>query len=375
MKLFKYEDFLNEEVRNKDDKLYLYSGRIFRIIGLNDILDDESLAKLEELKSTYQFDDWARATFVCKESPIGKSKDLDKQVRLSLKLNQATFYKTTKGKEGELIDDDDFIFTDQNDNSVYLYIFNKNKNEDVRGGITRQLHGFNYEKEIKALNDLSTKDAYTSRWDAKGSISSNYIESRIEDGYSIIQNKDGKKIVIDDFDEIDPEFKDEYLWNIKNIKSGSSIDLGDLLRISGLKKTATGISKIEYTTPMTHFIFCIGFWRDNKDNIVNEYIIHIDKSIWEQLLPDFIRAYLRNTRNNDIITMYSELPNFRTRVKKKDTAWDEFMSTYLELSGDSAIRPRFKRDSKGQLRIQAGISNSDFIQKVLAVSDYIYLSK
>src|SRR5574343_503015 len=313
--IYSFYEFITEEARNKEDKLYLYSGRIFRIIGLKEILDDESLIKLEELKSTYDFDDWARAIFVSKEKPIGKSKDLDKDVRISLRLTQDTFYKTTKGKEGEIIDDEDFIFTDSNDNTIYLYVFNKNKNESVRGGKTRQLHGFNYEKGIKSINKLSIKDAYTSRWDAKGKLHKDFIDKRIEEGYTIIQKRGNKSSIIDDVDDMRTEFKGEYLWNIKNIKKGSSIDLGDLLRISGLKKTNTGIEKVRYTNPITHFILCIGFWEDDKDNIVDEYIVHMSKQQWEQLLPDFVKDYIEDNKNVDLTNMYQELPKFRTKVK------------------------------------------------------------
>lgn len=374
--ILKYSNFLFESSRNKENKLYVYSGKIFRIIGLKDILDVDSLLKLEELKSEYDFDDWARGIFVCKDPIDGpvKGNDLDTDVKLSLSLNQTMFYTTSKDKDGFLIEDEDFVFTDSNENDVYLYIFNKNKNDGVRGGKTRQIHGFNYEKFIKSSNGLSIKDAYTSRWDAKGRLSDNFINIRLDQGFEIVQMRSGKMKQIESFADIDSSFKMEYLWNIKNIKEGAGIDMGDLLRISGLTRSNGKIEKIT-TTPVNQFMLCIGFWENDKDNIVDEYIILMDRTQWEQMLPYFVRQFLNDRKSKDLPEMYEELPNFRTKIKQNSQEWKDYIDKYKDLSGNSIIMPRFKRDSKGQLRIQAGISNSDFLLDVISRSNYLHLAR
>jgi thymidylate synthase (FAD) len=66
--------------------------------------------------------------------------------------------------------------------------------------------------------------------------------------------------------------------------------------------------------------------------------------------------------------MYTELQSHRLkgeRTKEGESAWWDFINKYKKLTESSVIKLRFKRDSKGQLRIQSSFSSSDFTSKIL----------
>jgi hypothetical protein len=168
----------------------------------------------------------------------------------------------------------------------------------------RQEHGFLYEKKIIIENQLITTKNYTAKWDT--------FELYNDDLFPV---------------------------SVKCIGSKSSIDFGDIKRQS----------KID-----ADFILYVGFWKTNKDNIVEQYKVLISKENW-----------LNYFGNKDIISdMLSEMKTISNDVSD-DKKWKEFRKKYSDLYGDSIISLRFKRDHKNQKRIQCGITKNNFIDIVL----------
>lgn len=186
----------------------------------------------------------------------------------------------------------------------------------------RQIHGFIFEeREIEKRNLTEWKDyvdkypftngdgIYTSTWDA------------------IDENKKGVF------------FKGKPV-QIKCIKKGGSVDLGDIFRNANKKE---------------NFDLIVGFWEDSKTNIVETYLVEVDYKKWNKLFE---------------WDKYEELHNWITNIvsndKSYDSKWKEECSFYKNDWGmDRIIQPRFKRDSKKQRRIQCGITYNKFIQYLI----------
>ena len=137
--------------------------------------------------------------------------------------------------------------------------------------------------------------------------------------------------------------------------------MGYFKRISGLE-VEDGQLKIKKTTAK-YFILAVGFHNGiDKKNIIEEYIILMPLQVWESYLPEMEKNISEFTQ------MYKDLISHRLKGDRNDIseeAWLQFRINYKKLSENSMIKLRFKRDSKGQLRIQSAISFSDFKNKVL----------
>lgn len=170
----------------------------------------------------------------------------------------------------------------------------------------RQHHGFLFEQKYINENNLIKAVSYTEPFDA----------------YSV----------------------DGVPYQIKTIKSGQSIDLGDYFINSN--KT-------------TDFILVIGFWQTDKTNIINVYKIHIDCEKWNELLSfdykDSLKHWIKNISNE----------------RSFDDIWKEEVNKWKLLYGNNKrlIKLRFKRDHKSQKRIQCAINKADF-NKILGMFSY-----
>jgi hypothetical protein len=101
----------------------------------------------------------------------------------------------------------------------------------------------------------------------------------------------------------------------------------------------------------------------------------MDLKDWKTLLPDMENIL------DKINDMYTELKLHR--YKKKDKTddelealkieWLKYIAKYRTLTVGKPIKLRFKRDSKGQLRIQSAISYSDF-KEIITKSTHIKIS-
>lgn len=160
----------------------------------------------------------------------------------------------------------------------------------------RQGHGFEYEKRVVAKYHLSSTDKYTSEHDA------------------IITN-----IPV----------------QIKCIKYGSAIEMGDYFRNKQKRKD---------------FILIVGFWKDYKDNILNEYIFNVKHT-----------QYVSNMRYDYDDDMKNEI-KLISNSTSDDLKWKSFCSHHKTqyLLYNNSISLRFKRDHKTQKRIQCAIPWREF---------------
>ena len=98
------------------------------------------------------------------------------------------------------------------------------------------------------------------------------------------------------------------------------------------------------------FYLIVGFWSENKTNIVEEYILYIPKE-------DYLNLF-----NREMVNDFKELLSSITNDKADDDRWKneiKFLRNKWKETTHNLIRPRFKRDHKKQKRIQCAINNKD----------------
>lgn len=349
-------DFLLEK------RLYIFQ-RKFRI---DDLISYQlySPATISRWMNKYDFDLLAHALFVTTEK-IKTGDSIIGDIRISSKdiSNKFYFNDEVKKYNGVLIEDSHLKI---NENDVYLFVFTKNSNKNHRA---RQIQGFIYEGNIKRLNNLQ-KLKYTDKWDAEGNLDLRFLESRIPNQVDFF---DGDKYtplnVPDDitgspeirWEKLNNDFKKYLHWNIKYIKNGSSVDMGDFKRISGIQFDGNHLTKLN--DRVKDFMFDVGF-HDESGNTTEEYLILISISDWKTYLPDLTDPNVFQ----GIQSMYRNLKNFKLvgdRTIDSEILWKKYVNKYSSITSNSVVKLRFKRDSKGQLRIQASINNSDFKRELL----------
>lgn len=143
--------------------------------------------------------------------------------------------------------------------------------------------------------------------------------------------------------------------------------MGDILRISGLKRDGDRIVRISNSEMVDDFMLVVGLHKNQK--MVEEFFVKIDVEKW-------IELYLPSIFDNLEIfnQMFIELKEHRLKGERtidSETKWEEFRNKYKNIFNDGIIKIRFKRDSKGQLRIQGSISISDFRENILVDNPYI----
>lgn len=168
----------------------------------------------------------------------------------------------------------------------------------------RQIHGFVFEKQYSNMNNLKIIEGYTSAIDAVDNENFNY--------------------------------------QIKCIKIGSSIDLGDIFRNSKKSKD---------------FYLVVGFWKTNKDNIVKVYRLYIDKDKWSKIFEFTYYAELKDWITNKVSNEYSYDKQWKSECSYFKNLWNAKLKRRIQL--------RFKRDHKKQRRIQCAINKTDFFEYFL----------
>jgi hypothetical protein len=258
---------------------------------------------------------------------------------------------------------------------VTLFVFDKKRNEKLRKG-ARQMHGFDYEDEIKILNDLSEVGGKTDKWDGFGSLGQIFLDTRLNNSFSINYN-DGEGYVslvgkdnisgIDTLLEVPSDFMVERYWNIKT-SSTNEINMADFKSIAGL---VYDDGKLVRKETVDEFILAVSK-RITGGETFEEYIVIIDAKKWNTYLPDFSNPNILAEVNS----FYKELVQHRVTEYSDDTdlaAWREFRSKYTNITKDSLVKIRFKRNHT-QLRIQCAISWNDF-GRILKENKHIKISK
>jgi len=354
----KWSNFINE------NKLYLFN-RKFRISSL---IESKiyPLKLVKKWMSEYDCDQFAHCVLVSK-SPITKTTDVKYLIQTTSRdISNVNYFNTsTKKYDGYLPEDSKLIINEQ---EVFLYIFKKNSNLQNRA---RQIHGFIYEGEVKNLNGLA-KLKKTDKWDAEGGLDKSYLTRRIEQQKSVEFFNGSTYLDLVKIDEISgfkecnwelvPQgFKDHHNWSIKCMANRTDIEFGDFKRISGLEKDGKKI-KILHSNEQ-NFMIAIGFHDGSADKkVLVEYIICMPVSIWKTFLPNL------QTKLEDITMMYNDLDQHKLvgeRTEESEKNWQYYTSIYKGICSDTPIKLRFKRDSKGQLRIQCAMSFTNFTNLVL----------
>lgn len=388
----RFHEFINENVVDNapidpndpdsklsdDNKLYIYH-RKFKLYKLKES-KIYSKRLIEGWKKEYGVDDNAHCLFVTvKDKPVTKNVlDVVKHEYDIKNINffnpKAKDYRGWRPLNSKL---DSSFKSDLKSDEVYLYIFKKNSNQDRRA---RQIHGFIYESEVRRGNTLQ-RISKTHKWDAQGGLDKRYLLARLghetDTKLRVCKNKEidlfsngGYKSLVIGTDDIDwsnrelDKFKSYLNWSIKCMKTGTDIEMGDFKRISGLELNNGKLTLMP--SREDYFMLSVGL-HDGSNNILEEYIIYMSVKNWKSYLPD-INANLSEFEN-----MYNELKNHKlvgSRTTESELAWDNYMEKYKKLSDTSLVKLRFKRDSKGQLRIQSSISFRNF-KKILSENPHI----
>ena len=340
-----------------EQKIYIFQ-RKFRI---DDLISYNlySPITISRWMSLYRFDRLAHAMLVSKDK-IKVSNNILSDMRVSSKdlVNKTYFNDDVRAHIGTLIEDS-LINIDGNE--VYLFVFTKNSDLKNR---SRQIHGFIYEYDVRRLNNLS-KLSYIDKWDARGGLDKRFLENRLGKQIEFFDGSEYINIVDElqniNWDILPSEIKKGLYWNIKCSKIGSGIDTADFKRVFGLTINSGDI--VKFNSKIENFIFVVGF-HDGNGIIVEEYIILMPISTWETYIPNISDPeVLLNIKN-----MYYNLKRFKLigeRSLEVETEWQKFIREYSKITENTIVKLRFKRDTKGQLRIQSGISNSNFKEEIL----------
>lgn len=368
MNIKSYRQFINEA------KLHIYHTT-FKVYDLM----DRRIYKKSQIKKwmrMYDFDEYAHCVLVSdKKPPLEKGKFLQIP-KSALRIKNVSFFDSDiKKHQGYMPEDSKIVTSDGQE--VFLYIFKKNSNEANRA---RQLHGFIYEGDVRRYNGLQ-RFGKTHKWDAEGGMDKTYLTWRADSGkkielwdksqYHSLLEKDPVSGVDEviwspkegamKFDYYPDSFSESRNWSIKCMKIGTDVEMGDFKRIAGLEMVGDRL-KIRETTA-EYFILAVGFHNGiDKKNIVEEYLVLMPLKVWESYLPDIWG------KTSEFEQMYKELLSHRLKGERSDEqeeAWLQFRIKYRKLAESSTVKLRFKRDSKGQLRIQSAISFNDFKTKIL----------
>lgn len=159
----------------------------------------------------------------------------------------------------------------------------------------RQAHGLLYEKEIISKYNWIPSTCYTGKFDAVTTA-----------GLPV---------------------------QIKMIKAGCAIDMGDFRRISANTED---------------HLLVIGRWLGQK-RIVSEHIHHVKASI--------LREYSRFDHTDAMLKEMKNISNDKT----DDDTWKKFCKYYRKIYPKSnLVKLRFKRDHSKQKRVQCAINTADY---------------
>lgn len=186
----------------------------------------------------------------------------------------------------------------------------------------RQIHGFLFEEKQIQERNLTKWEDYISK-------------------YPLV---DGDGIYTSTWDAIDENKTGVYYTGkpvqIKCIKKGGSVDLGDIFRNATKKE---------------NFDLIVGFWNGSKTNIVETYLIEVDYQKWNRLFEWDRYDEIHNWINNIVLNDKSYNSKWKAERSFYKKVWNDW-------GVDRIIQPRFKRDSKKQRRIQCGITYKNFIK-------------
>jgi len=161
----------------------------------------------------------------------------------------------------------------------------------------RQQHGFSFEQEMIRKYGIIKSKEYTSKWDGK------------LNGFPV---------------------------SIKIAKYGTDIEMADIFRQMEVEED---------------FYLIVGFWQDNKMNIVERYMLKINGKEYHSLFNLDFKQRLQSLLC-EITNSHEDDEKWRLQITQLRKDWKN--------GTPNLIRLRFKRDHKSQKRIQCAINNKDF---------------
>lgn len=124
--------------------------------------------------------------------------------------------------------------------------------------------------------------------------------------------------------------------SIKLEKYKSDIELADIFRQMDVKED---------------FFMLVGFWKDEKDNIIEEHLLYIPANLYNNYFNHGMKKEFYNLLNS-ITNFVEDDEKWRREISNLRKAWAKTTNNYIRL--------RFKRDHKKQKRVQCAINNKIF---------------
>lgn len=177
----------------------------------------------------------------------------------------------------------------------------------------RQRIGFDFELEVCEKFNLLKSDNYTSEWDA---------------------------------------FSCDCLYSIKTVKNRGSICFGDIMR------------QYNHSNSIKDFYLVLGNY-DNNNIFIYKRMFYIPIDIWHKHLLGFDTLIPDINKLKEVF--FGEKSN-ETNDRKYDVLWrnmtKNIKSRWKEINPNSMFCINFKRDHKGQRRIQCSISYKKFEENI-----------
>ena len=185
----------------------------------------------------------------------------------------------------------------ENEDGTFSFVIQTEKPKKKSG--ERQKHGFKFEDYAKTLFNIQPcpKGHYTYKWDG------------MLNGHPV---------------------------SIKTEKINSDVEMASFTRNA---------------SNTDDFYLIVGFWRGEKENIVEIKTLFISGNEWHELF------------DQNIVQECQDFLNSVTNNVSDDEKWKigrEALTAKWKEQTTNLVRPRFKRDHKDQKRMQCAINNGDF---------------
>lgn len=140
--------------------------------------------------------------------------------------------------------------------------------------------------------------------------------------------------------------------SIKNMKSGSALELGSLRRNATVSRD---------------FVMYVGFWKDNGLVVSEVFVMHIRAEFWRAMFPKNIEHFEKEAAFRDSLGEIS-------KSRRDDERWQERLNELkAEWTRDrptgSPMNVNYKRDHQGQQRVQCSIPSLHFTNLFMSTYD------
>lgn len=164
------------------------------------------------------------------------------------------------------------------------------------------------------------------------------------------------------------DFEERVIKNLnlkKAKKYGSFVDAYDAtgkpvhIKTSKLG-TAVSFGSLDEKKYDGDFSIIVGFWEKEKNNIVKIYKVDVNKDLWLNF-----NIFKNSAAKEHLMSIFKKFKTFTKDDEIAEKNWKRFLKVYKKFEEKNEVRTlktHFKRDHKGQLRIQGVISYPEFIE-------------